>query len=81
MHSTGRTRHDDEATLDVIRSRVSGTPVAEIAARHGISEDRVSVATNRVWNADRKESGEPEGAVNACYWTVDSRRAFARGVA
>lgn len=58
-------RATDAMHLTWVRLRVGGATSVSIAAAYGVKSERVRVATNRILDADRAESGEN---INTSYW-------------
>ncbi len=62
------TRQDDELHLRAVRMRSIGVSAATTARRLGLESARARVITNRIKQADIKESGEPQDVVRSAYW-------------
>lgn len=58
-------RTDDERLLDWLDRRPRGASSADIARLYGVTSAKVRVATNRVREADSRESGED---TSGGYW-------------
>jgi hypothetical protein len=64
----GRINVSDDDLLWAVRMRVAGHSTEVIAAEIGCSGTYVRAATNRVRNADIKESGDISDEVKGAYW-------------
>lgn len=58
-------RQKDNLHLTWVRQRTAGATCGDIAKAYGVKPERVRVVTNRILEADTKESGE---AVAGRYW-------------
>jgi len=61
------TRADDERLLWLLAARGAGWTARAAAAGFGLTAESVRTATNRVRDADLRESGEPIDLVAGCY--------------
>lgn len=65
IQDTILTRRDDELHLKWVRLRTRGYTSVQIAQRYGVRPERVRTVTNRIFNADSRQSGEN---IKASYW-------------
>lgn len=66
--SANPSRADDDLLLRWLSARARGESSSVIALRHGVTPERVRTATNRVLQADLRESGERAKRVEPFYW-------------
>lgn len=59
------TREQDELVLQMLVWRTAGCSAGQIAKRFGVRDSFVRTVTNRVFDADLVESGEPADLVAA----------------
>ena len=62
-------RADDERALHMLAIRRDGLSSGVIGRLFGLTSSAVRTTTNRVLDADLRESGEPGEAVRDAYWS------------
>ena len=63
-------RREDARALLMLDMREDCMSAGVIGRLLGMSDSAVRVATNRILDADLRESGEPAEVVRAAYWRV-----------
>jgi hypothetical protein len=63
-------RREDERALHMLALRRDGVSTGVLGRLFGMSDSAVRVITNRILDADLRESGEPAEVVRAAYWRV-----------
>jgi len=63
-------RRDDDRALHMLELRRDGLSCGALGRLFGMTGSAVRVATNRILDADLRESGEPAEVVRAAYWRV-----------
>lgn len=63
-------RREDARALLMLALRRDGISAGVIGRLFGMTGSAVRVATNRILDADLRESGEPAEVVRAAYWRV-----------
>ncbi len=63
-------RREDGRALLMLALRRDGVSTGVLGRLFGMTGSAVRVATNRVLDADLRESGEPAEVVRAAYWRL-----------
>lgn len=61
-------RDDDDRLLAMVAMRCAGKTSRDVGEAFGLTNEAVRIATNRVFSADQKESGEAAETVARAYW-------------
>ena len=63
-------RREDGRAMFMIATRCDGVSTGVLGRLFGMTDAAVRTITNRILDADLRESGEPAEVVRAAYWRV-----------